>query len=81
MKKKNGRKGRRGDVVHGVERCKTNTRWGTGGVFKPSTKHIYLKVKLSIWIVDIKREWGPKFGDSNGPEINGLDVSLQLVYL
>ena len=50
-------------------------------MFKPSTKHIYLKVKLSMWIVDIKREWGAKFSDSNGPEINGLDVSLQSVYV
>ena len=50
------------------------------GVFKPSQKHIYPNVKLSMWIVDIKREWGAKFGDSNGPEINGLlDVSLHLV--
>ena len=53
-----------------------------GGVFKPSKKHnYYLKVKLSMWIVDIKREWGAKFGDSNGPEVNGLDVSVQLVYV
>ena len=63
--KKNDREGRSDAVVDGVERCKRATRCGTGGVFKPSKKHLYLKVKLSIWIVDIKRECGAKLGDSN----------------